>query len=132
MIVDHHCFLPQLQRELEAASIDVGTGLVATSEGSPPAVTMDIRYAASDGTLTDLPPEAQPILDAHEPQDVVEAQEEAASGVEFLTKYDEATARLDEIVALGTGMTQAQARDAVLDLARISKQTIRYIKTHRR
>jgi len=137
MIVAHYCFLPQLRLELEAADppIECGAGLVATtstSAGDPPVVTMDIKYADVDGTITELPPEAQPILDAHEPQDVVAATEQAESSVEFVSQYQEATDRLDEIIALGTGMTQAQARDAVLDLARLSKKTIRFIKTHMR
>src|SRR5262245_4497703 len=54
--------LPKLTTELERAGISV-PGLL--TEGDPPAV--EVRTVNDQGQVVDLPPEAQAVLDAHDP-----------------------------------------------------------------
>jgi hypothetical protein len=48
---------------------------------------------------------------------------------DLLNQYDAALTRLDSIIANGPTYTQVQSRDALVDMAKIQRRLLRYIKS---
>lgn len=110
----------QLQDELHTAAIPFDT--LALREGDDGAHVL-IAYGPS-GESVGFPEEAQAIIEAHVPIPT----EREASTTDLEAQYAAAMTRLTDIVTNGPTYTQAQARDALVDLAQIVRRVLRYLK----
>ncbi|MPZ68610.1 MAG: hypothetical protein GEU71_03685 [Actinobacteria bacterium] len=79
--------LNQLERELEAAGVEVrGLG---TAHDPPRLITWNEK-----GELIDLPPEAQPVIEAHVPQETPSPDEQLDAAIAAATTLAELKAAL--------------------------------------
>lgn len=63
-----------------------------------------------------------------EQQQAATTAERTAASADLQGTYQQAVTRLDAIIAAGSTLTAAQTRDAVVDVARILRRTLRLVK----
>lgn len=95
-------------------------------------IATDIRVTVADGVAKAA---VDAVVTAHDAAVLSAAeagdQAEVADRSDLVAQYAAGMARLDAIVTDGPTYTQTQARDAIVDLARIQRRVLRLVRSAR-